>query len=70
MLAHDFELICVRALSRGTRVSPGMHHKEVVHSTKACVVWAARLRTERGELVRLWEYDRYNGTVFQVDLLL
>jgi hypothetical protein len=33
-------------------------------------VWAARLKTERGDVVRVYEFDRYNGTVFQVDLLL
>ena len=33
-------------------------------------VWAARLATERGDMVRIWEFDRYNGTVFQVDVLL
>lgn len=33
-------------------------------------VWAAKLQTERGEMVRVYEFDRYNGTVFQVDVLL
>ena len=33
-------------------------------------VWAAVLSTERGDVVRVYEYDRYNGTVFQVDILL
>jgi hypothetical protein len=33
-------------------------------------VWAARLQTARGEMVRIWEFDRYNATVFQVDVLL
>ena len=34
-------------------------------------VWAAVLATEeKGDVVRVYEYDRYNGTVFQVDLLL
>jgi hypothetical protein len=33
-------------------------------------VWAAKLTTERGDVVRVYEYDRYNGTVFQVDMLL
>ena len=33
-------------------------------------VWAARLKTERGDVVRVYDFDRYNGTVFQVDLLL
>ena len=28
-------------------------------------VWAARVPTERGDMVRIYEYDRYNGTVFQ-----
>jgi len=29
-------------------------------------VWAAVLSTEKGDMVRVYEYDRYNGTVFQV----
>ena len=29
-------------------------------------VWAAKLSTTRGDVVRVYEYDRYNGTVFQV----
>lgn len=33
-------------------------------------VWSARLQTVRGEMVRIWEFDRYNATVFQVDVLL
>ena len=33
-------------------------------------VWAAKLETELGPLVRVWEYDRQNGTVWQVDVLL
>ncbi len=33
-------------------------------------VWAARLPTAHGDMVRIWEFDRYNGTVFQVDVLL
>lgn len=33
-------------------------------------VWAAKLETSRGDVIRVWEYDRYNGTVFQVDMLL
>ena len=33
-------------------------------------IWAARLQTERGEMLRIYEFDRYNGTVYQVDILL
>lgn len=33
-------------------------------------VWAAKLATERGDVVRIWEYDRYNGSVYQVDMIL
>ena len=33
-------------------------------------VWAARIPTDRGELIRVYEFDRYNATVYQVDLLL
>eukprot|EP00966_Prymnesium_polylepis_P319864 7376289-Prymnesium_polylepis.2 len=29
-------------------------------------VWTAVIPTEMGELVRVWEYDRLNGTVWQV----
>lgn len=33
-------------------------------------VWTAVLETELGPLVRVWEYDRHNSTVWQVDILL
>ena len=33
-------------------------------------MWAARLQTPRGDVVRVYEFDRYNATVYQVDLLL
>jgi len=29
-----------------------------------------RLDTERGPVLRVYEFDRYNGTVWQVDMLL
>lgn len=29
-----------------------------------------RLDTERGPVLRVFEFDRYNGTVFQVDMML
>ena len=32
-------------------------------------VYAAKVPTERGDILRLWEYDRTNHTVWQVDLL-
>ena len=31
--------------------------------------WAAKLETERGPVVRVWEYDRLNSSVWQVDML-
>lgn len=33
-------------------------------------VWTAKMETELGPLVRVWEYDRLNGTTWQVDVLL
>lgn len=33
-------------------------------------VFTARLDTELGPVVRVYEFDRYNGTVWQVDMLL
>ena len=33
-------------------------------------VWTAVLDTEYGPLVRVWEYDRQNSTIWQVDMLL
>ena len=32
-------------------------------------VWTAVLPTERGPVVRVWEYDRLNSSVWQVDML-
>lgn len=33
-------------------------------------VYVARLSTSRGDALRIWEYDRWNGTTWQVDLHL
>ena len=33
-------------------------------------VYVARLKTERGDAIRLWEFDRWNATTWQVDLHL
>ena len=33
-------------------------------------VYMGRLDTERGPVLRVYEFDRYNGTVWQVDMLL
>mmetsp|Transcript_10437 Transcript_10437/g.22914 ORF Transcript_10437/g.22914 Transcript_10437/m.22914 type:complete len:795 (+) Transcript_10437:25-2409(+) len=33
-------------------------------------VYAAKLATEMGDVVRIYEFDRYNATVFQVDMML
>ena len=33
-------------------------------------VYVAKLRTERGDALRVWEFDRWNGTTWQLDLHL
>ena len=33
-------------------------------------VWTARLETERGPVVRVYEYDRFNHTTWQVDMMV
>ena len=33
-------------------------------------MYLARLDTERGPLLRVYEFDRYNGTVWQVDMIV
>ncbi len=33
-------------------------------------VWVAKIDTEKGPAVRVYEYDRYNSTTWQVDMLL
>jgi hypothetical protein len=33
-------------------------------------VWMGELETEKGPLVRVFEFDRYNSTVWQVDMLI
>ena len=33
-------------------------------------VYVAKLKTDRGDALRIWEHDRWNGTVWQVDLHL
>ena len=33
-------------------------------------VYVAKLSTEHGDALRIWEHDRWNGTVWQVDLHL
>lgn len=33
-------------------------------------VWTAIIPTEKGDMIRVWEFDRYNGTIWQVDILL
>ena len=33
-------------------------------------VYVARLQTERGDALRVWEFDRWNGTTWQLDLHL
>lgn len=33
-------------------------------------VWVARVQSDRGDVVRVYEFDRYNMTVWQVDMLI
>lgn len=33
-------------------------------------VWAAKIATARGDVLRVWEYDRLNHTTWQVDMML
>ena len=33
-------------------------------------VWSAKLQTDRGPVLRVWEFDRLNKTTWQVDMLL
>jgi hypothetical protein len=33
-------------------------------------VWAARVKTSRGDVLRIYEFDRFNETAFQVDMFL
>ena len=30
----------------------------------------ARMTTDRGDMLRVYEFDRYNGTVWQVDMII
>ena len=47
--------------------SPGY----VGHSTSTeSDVFAASFESERGPVVRIWEYDRFNSSVWQVDILM
>ncbi|GMH51626.1 hypothetical protein TrST_g11002 [Triparma strigata] len=47
--------------------SPGIiGHSAFSEST----LHTARVSTDKGEVVRVFEYDRYNSTVFQVDMML
>ena len=47
--------------------SPGMIGHTVFSENP---VYVAKLSTSRGDALRIWEYDRWNGTVWQVDLHL
>ncbi len=47
--------------------SPGVIGHSVFSESPA---WVGTLETERGTVVRTWEFDRWNATVWQVDLLL
>ena len=47
--------------------SPGIIGHSAFSESK---VWVAKLDTEKGPAVRVYEYDRYNSTTWQVDMLL
>jgi hypothetical protein len=47
--------------------SPGIIGHSAFSETQ---VYLARVETERGDLLRVYEYDRYNSTVWQVDMAI
>lgn len=47
--------------------SPGIIGHSAFSETQ---VHLARVETERGSMVRVYEFDRYNGTVWQVDMII
>jgi len=47
--------------------SPGIIGHSAFSETQ---VFTARIETERGPMVRVYEYDRYNSTVWQVDMIV
>ena len=47
--------------------SPGIIGHSAFSETQ---VYMARIDTERGPMLRIYEFDRYNGTVFQVDMIV
>merc|ERR1711871_718156 len=47
--------------------SPGIIGHSAFSETQ---VYMARVDTERGPMLRVYEFDRYNGTVFQVDMIV
>ena len=47
--------------------SPGIIGHSAFSETQT---YMARVETERGPLVRVYEFDRYNGTVWQVDMII
>jgi hypothetical protein len=47
--------------------SPGIIGHSAFSETQ---VYLAELTTERGPVLRVYDYDRYNGTVWQVDMLV
>jgi len=47
--------------------SPGIIGHSAFSETE---VFLSRLDTEKGPMLRVYEFDRYNGTVWQVDMLL
>lgn len=47
--------------------SPGIIGHSAFSETQ---VYMARMTTDRGEMLRVYEFDRYNGTVWQVDMII
>lgn len=47
--------------------SPGIIGHSAFSETQ---VYLARVKTKRGQVLRVYEFDRYNGTVWQVDMAL
>jgi len=47
--------------------SPGIIGHSAFSETQ---VYLAKINTERGPIVRVYEFDRYNGTTWQVDMVI
>lgn len=70
MLCHGPWLRCVFADTAGGiewNWSPGLIGHTVFTESP---VHLARIATERGDIARVYEFDRFNGSVWQVDIFL